>query len=71
MQKIILKTNPNNSLGGMAKRTRDQLIYSERECANPTTEIDIERVNIRLRKLLFYILLDYEILGDAIKDKTK
>lgn len=55
----------------MAKRTRDQLIYSERECANPTTEIDIERVNIRLRKLLFYILLDYEILGDAIKDKTK
>ena len=45
MQKILLKTNPNDSLGGMAERTRDQFIYSDRSWANPTTEIDIERVS--------------------------
>lgn len=49
--------NPNNSLGGMAERTRDQFIYSENSWANPTTKIDIERVNIRPRKFL----LDYSI----------
>lgn len=37
----------------MAERTRDQFIYSDRSWANPTTEIDIERVNIRPRKLDF------------------
>lgn len=57
MQKILLKMNPNDSLGGMAEQTGYQFIYSERSWANATTELDIERVNIRLRKL-YFILLD-------------
>lgn len=43
----------------MAERTKNQSIYSEESCseeswANPTSEIDNERVNIRPRKFLFY-----------------
>lgn len=72
MQKILLKTNPNDSLGGMAERTGDQFIYSERLWANPTTELDIEieRVNIRPRKLYFIGLLNFE-RSDTIKGKKK
>lgn len=55
MPKILLKTNLNDSLGGMAEGTKNQSIYSEESCseeswANPTSEIDNERVNIRPRK---------------------
>lgn len=64
MPKILLKTNRNDSLGGMAEGTKNQSIYSEESCseescseeswANPTSEINNERVNIRPRKLWFY-----------------
>ena len=36
---------------------RNRFMYAERSCANHTTEIDIERVNIRPRNI--FILLDY------------
>ena len=36
---------------------RNRFIYVERSCTNPTTEIDMKRVNIRPRTI--YILLDY------------
>ena len=50
MQKILLKMNLNNSLGGMAEQTGDFLFYSfilRGRGLTPTTKIDIERVNIR------------------------
>ena len=59
-EKILLKTNPNDSLGGMAEQTGDN---SERSSTNPTTKLDyrldIERVNIRPRKLYFIGLLHF------------
>lgn len=48
--KDSIEKNPNDSLGGMAERTRNQFIYSERSWAGPMNETDIERVNIRPRK---------------------
>lgn len=55
--------NPNDSLGGMAEQTRNQFIYSysdsERSWASPKTEIDIERVNIRPRKVYFIELINF------------
>jgi len=42
MQKILLKTNPNDSLVGMAEVTENKFMYSEKSLTNPTTEIDIE-----------------------------
>ena len=59
MPKILFKTNLNDSLGGMAEGTKNQSISSEESCsgeswANPTSEIDNERENIRPRKFGFY-----------------
>jgi len=48
--------NLNDLLGRMAKRTKRQSIYSERSWVNPTNEVNIERVNIRPRRFLFYII---------------
>ena len=59
-----------DSLGGMAKRTRDLVFYFERSWTNPTTKINIERVNIRPRKFYFIVLI-YFGLSYLIKDKTK
>lgn len=36
----------------MAERTKNQFVYSERLWDDPTNETDIERVNIRPRKLI-------------------
>lgn len=58
--------NLNDSLVGMAERTENQFIYSKKSRANPTTEIEIERVNIRPRKLSFLELLN---LGNTIGAK--
>jgi hypothetical protein len=62
--------NSNDSWIGMAEPTRDQFIYSEKFSTNDRTEIEIERVNIRPRKLYFIGLLN---LGQSnpIKSKTK
>ena len=49
--------NPDDSAERMAERTRDQFIYYEKGKANYTTEIDIERVNIRPRKYIFFSFL--------------
>lgn len=65
--------NLNDSLGGMAKRTRDLFFFfSERSWTNPTTEIDIERVNIRPRQFDFIGLINFNRSDmDMVKDKTK
>lgn len=81
MPKILLKTNLNDSLGGMAERTKNQSIYFEESCseescseeswANPTSEIDNERVNIRPRKSLFYWIFKLGPIQYDKKGKTK
>jgi len=52
---ILSKTNPNDSLVGMAEVTENKFIYSEKSWANPTTEIDIEQIFAREN----FIPLDY------------
>jgi len=46
MQRILLKTNPNDLSGRMAEQTRDHCISfysdSERSWVNPTTELEKE-----------------------------
>jgi len=59
-----------DSLGGMAKRTRELFFYSERSWTNPTTKIDIERVNIRPRRFYFIGLINFG-RSYLIKNKTK
>lgn len=53
----------------MAERTRDQFIYYEKGKANYTTEIDIERVNIRPRKYIFFSFYINELKINKKKKK--
>lgn len=52
--------NLNDSLGGMAKGTWDLFVFSERSWTQSTTEIDIERVNIRPRKFDCIGLINFD-----------
>lgn len=57
----------------MAEGTRDLFFYCERSCINPTTEIDIQRVNIRPRKFVLFYWIDkfWSIHYDKKHNKIK
>jgi len=48
----------------------DLFFYWERSWPNPTTEIDIERVNIRPRKFYFIAVIKFD-QSNMVKGKTK
>jgi len=56
---FIEQMNLTDSLVGMAKWSGNQFIYSEKSRTSATTEIEIARVNIRPRKLSFFLNLNW------------